>query len=431
MPARPRIVIAGGGFAGAYCAQALERRLRSDEADIVLLDRHNYLMFFPLLIEAGTGSLEPRHAVVPIRSFIRRVDFIMSEVVAIDAPARRVDYTLPGEPGVRSLAADHLVVSLGSVTRQPDPPVPGLREHAFEIKSIFDGIALRDRAISLLELANAVDDPALRREILHWVVVGGNFTGVEAAGEYFAFMQRAAHHYPNLTPDDVRVTLVERSDRILGPLGPELSDYALRHLSRRGMDVRFNTTVSGVTPNTVTLESGDTLRARTVLWCAGIAPSPLLNGSGLPLDAKGYIRCRRDLTVDGLPGVWGIGDSAAIPAPDGKPYPALAQLAIQQGRHAASNIARAVRSQTPVPCDLADQGNLAALGCRVGVASIFGFKISGFLAWFLWRTVYLMKMPGWSRRIRMAADWTLDLLFPRQDVALSIHRARHTQGASL
>ncbi len=414
----PRIVIVGGGFGGAYCAQALERVLRPGEAEVVLLDRNNFFVFYPLLVEAGIGSLEPRHAVVSIRSFLGRTRFIKGEVVALDAAGRSIRYRLPGEEGDAVLGYDHLVLAPGSVTRMP--PVPGLSEHGFEIKSLADAVTLRDRAIEQLELADATGDPQRRAALLHFVVVGANFTGVEVAGEFDVFLARAAREYPNLEPGDVRVTLVELGSRLLPALDEDLADYARRRLERRGVRVELGASVARVEPDRAVLSDGRELAASTVIWCAGIAPSPLVSLLELPTDEQGWLRCGRDLRVVGLDDVWGIGDTAVNPDPDGAAYPATAQHAVQQGRHLARNLARVLRGEAPTPCDIRTKGVLAALGCRTAVAKVLGLKLSGFPAWFLWRTVYLLKMPGWSRRARVALDWTLDLLFRRDVVQLGL-----------
>ena len=422
---RPRIVIIGGGFGGAYCAQALERQLGPDEAEVVLLDLNNYFVFYPLLVEAGTGSLEPRHAVVSIRAFLTRTRFIMGEVTALDTRAREVRYHLPGGPDELVLDYDQLVFTPGSVTRMPD--VPGLAEHAYQIKSLADAVQLRDRAIQQLELADATPDPAARRARLHFVVVGANFTGVEVAGEYDVFLARAAREYPNLARQDVRVTLVELGQRILPALDADLAEYARQRLERRGVRVELETSVACVKPDRVELTDGRTLAASTVIWCAGIAPHPLVRTAGLPVDERGWIRCRRDLRVEDLDEVWAIGDSAMNPDADGNPYPATAQHAVQQGKALARNLALALRGSEPVPCDISSRGVLAALGCRTAVARVFGAKLSGFPAWFLWRTVYLLKMPGWARRARVALDWTVDLFFRRDVVQLGLSDSRRAQ----
>jgi NADH dehydrogenase len=423
-----RLVILGAGFAGAYCAQALERRLRGTGASVTLIDRHNYFIFSPLLVEAGTGSLEPRHAVVPIRAFLKRTEFRMAEVIGVDLPRRELEHRLIGSDEAQRLRFDHLVVALGSVTRLPEErAVPGVRAHAFEIKSLADAVALRDRAIDLLELASAVEDPALRREILHLVVVGGNFTGVETAGEFDVFLKEAARRYPTLSPSDCHVTLLELTGRILAPLGPELSDFATRHLRRRNIDVLLNTSAVRVEPRSVTLSDGRTLAARTVIWCAGIEPSPLIGSLGLPVDQRGYILCERDLRVRGFDHVWSIGDCAVNLDRDGKAYPATAQHAVQQGRHLARNLAALLHGRPATPCDIVSQGSIAPLGCRTGVAKVFGVRVSGFWAWWLWRTVYLLKMPGLARKVRVALDWTIDLVFSRDYVGLGVHRLRGSE----
>lgn len=416
-----RIVILGSSFAGAYCAQALEKTLRGLEVEVLLVDRNNYFIFYPLLIEAGTGSLEPRHAVVSIRSFLRTAVFRMGEVLGFDLEHKIVRCRFAGLPEEQRVSYDHLVIALGSVTNLP--PVPGLREYGYEVKSLADAVALRDRAIRMLERADAIDDPARRRHLLHFVVVGANFTGIEVAGEFQMFLRQASRSYRRIDADECRVTLVELSNRVLGALDAELGEYAAEHLRRRGVDIRLGTTVARVEQDHVMLQDGERLDASTLIWCAGIAPAPVLAESGLPRDERGYVRCARDLRVEGHDDVWAVGDCAVNPDREGKPYPATAQHAVRQGVHLAGNLARVLRGREALPCDLVDLGSLAALGCRTGVAKVFGIKLAGFPAWFLWRTVYLYKMPGWPRRIRIALDWTMDLFFRRDYVQLGVHRA--------
>ncbi len=424
---RPRrIVILGGGFGGAYCAQALERRLRGIDAEVLLLDRNNYFIFFPLLIEAGTGSLEPRHAVVPIRDFLKKAEFRMAEVVAADFDRKTVSYRLGGAPETHEVGYDHLVLSLGSVTKLPG--VPGLREHGFEMKSLTDAVALRDRAITMLELADATPDEAARRSMLHFVVVGANFSGVEVAGEFDMFLRQGCKRYRHLRPRDVTVTIVELADRILAALDASLGEFAADHLRRRGVRILLKTTVSAIEPERVTLSTGEVLDARTVIWCAGIEPNPVLKAWPLPRDRRGYILCERDLRVQGRDDVWAIGDGAVNVDKRGNAYPATAQHAVQQGARLARNLAAALRGRPTKPCNITSKGSLAALGCRTGVAKVFGLKLSGFPAWWLWRTVYLMKMPKLSRKVRVALDWTMDLIFARDYVQLGVHRAGRSPG---
>jgi len=416
----PRVVILGGGFAGAFCAQALERTAGARSLDVVMIDRNNYFVFTPLLVEAGTGAIEPRHAVVPLRDFLAATTLRTAEVRGVDLDARTVTYRVVGTAEDSTLTWDHLVVALGSVTRLP--AVPGLDRHGFEMKSMRDAVALRDRAIQLLEQADATASAAARRALLHFVVVGANFSGVEVAGELLAFLQEAASRYRNVTGDDVRVTLVELAPRILPAIDADLAEYAAAKLRARGMAIRLATTVTALAPDHATLSSGERLATHTVIWCAGIAPNPMVASLGLPCDERGWVLAEPDLRVRGRADVWAIGDCAVNPDPRGGVYPETAQHAVRQAAHLARNLVRAVRGERTEPCVIHSPGSLVALGCRSAVARVFGVKLSGFVAWFLWRSVYLAKMPGWSRRVRVALDWSLALLFRRPIVQLGIHR---------
>ncbi|MEM6315805.1 MAG: NAD(P)/FAD-dependent oxidoreductase, partial [Planctomycetota bacterium] len=405
-PQRKRIVILGGGFAGAYCAQKLDKLL-CDEVDVVLMDRNNYMIFYPLLVEAGTGGVQAKHALVSLRNFVPRSEFIQAEFTGIDTDAQTVDYQIIGEDRTLTMSYDHLVVALGTTTLTP--PVPGLAEHAYEMQSLAHAMGLRDRAIRLLEQANAIDDVDRRKRLLHWVVVGGSFTGIEVAGEFHQYLQNASDNYPNVSRDDIRVTVVNRGDRLLKALSPELSAYTLRHLTRRGLRIMLNEELAEIhADHSICKNSGERLDAHTVVWCAGIQANPIAERFGLPIK-RGYILCERDLKVEGFDNVWGLGDGAVNPGPDGDAYPTTAQAALGMGVDCAKNIARVLRAQPTEPCNLTDKGKLASFGYGDAVASAFGVDFKGWLAWFMWRGVYLMKMPGLSRKLRIAADWTLDL----------------------
>jgi len=342
----------------------------------------------------------------------------MSDVVGAELEARHVLCRAPGEDRATRLRYDHLVLAPGSVTRLPD--VPGLAERGFEMKSLADAVRLRDHAIQQLERADASGDEAARKRLLHFVVVGGNFTGVEVAGEFQVFLRRASRRYRSVSADDVTLTVVELGTRILPALDDELARYATDRMRRRGIRIELGVSVAGIGPDRVALTNGEVLEAETVIWCAGIAPSPLLDRLSLPRNEQGYVVCDRHLRVDGRSDVWAVGDSAVNTGPDGDAYPATAQHAVQQGKHLAENLVRTLRGQATVPCDIRSKGSLAALGCRTGVAKVFGLKLAGFPAWFLWRTVYLLKMPGIGRRVRVALDWTMDLIFPTEAVQLGL-----------
>jgi NADH dehydrogenase len=254
------------------------------------------------------------------------------------------------------------------------------------------------------------------------VVVGGNFTGVEVAGEFRSFLHGAIRPYKRLDPAEIRVTLVELTDRVLPALDEDLSSYAAAKMQQCGVTLRLGDSVARIDPDRVRLASGETLPAHTTIWCAGIAPSPLLEHLPFPKDQRGYLITNDDLRIPGYDNIWAIGDCAVNPDPEDEAYPATAQHAVQQAAHAATDIARVLGGRPTRPCRIASRGSLAAIGCRTGVARILGFKVSGFFAWWLYRTVYLLKMPGFSRKVRLALDWTLDLLFPRDHVQLVLQR---------
>jgi len=417
-----RIVIVGGGFGGAYCARRLAKRFRGTATEVRLIDRRNYLIFYPLLVEAGTGSLEPRHTVVSLREFVPDGRFMMAEVTDVDLAGGSVRCHIQQLDDHIDVAYDYLVLSPGSVTRLPD--VSGLSEHAQTIKSLADAVALRDHAIAMLEVADAVSDPDQRRDALRFVVVGANFTGVEVAGEYFTFLREASKRYRNIKEDDVSVILVELEDRILSALPDDLSEYALRKMKAFGIDVRLEETVTRIGPNDVHLRSGGRLATQSVIWCAGIAPAPLIGKLDCRTDDRGYLETDRDLRVPGCANIWAIGDSAVNRDAQGTPYPPTAQHAVRQAKHAATDIVRVIQGRPTRPCNVKPLGSLAAIGCRTGVAKVLGVKLSGFAAWWLYRTVYLVKMPGLARKLRLLVDWTMALFFRRNYVQLSTHSPR-------
>lgn len=271
-----------------------------------------------------------------------------------------------------------------------------------------------------LELANAANDSIKKIALLRLVVVGANFTGVEFAGEFNSFLQHAAKGYPDAQLRHCSITLIEATDRILPALPRGLAEYAAERLDRRGVGIILNNTVERIRSDHVVLKDGRTIATNTVVWCAGIAPNPFIAKIGLPTDERGYILCERDLSVKGYENVWAIGDCAVNPGPDGHPYPATAQHAIREGQHLAKNLARVLKGEETLPCDIKAKGSLAALGHQTGVANIMGFNVAGLGAWLLWRTIYLMKMPGLPRRIRVAMDWILNMLFRRDFVQLGL-----------
>ena len=424
-PGKIRILILGGGFGGAYCALTLQKKLRWDpdlqaRVEIVLLDRNNYFIFYPLLIEAGVGSLQPSHVVVGLRRFCRHARFIQASVQDIDLEHGHVSYQVVGESDLQQMTYDHLVMAMGSVTLKP--PVPGLKEYGYEMKSLADAVGLRDRVIQLLEQASAIDDPEKRRELLHLTVVGGSFTGIEVAGEFYEYMQEAAEFYPRLDKRDVRMTVLNRGDTLLKALDEKLGEYALTHLREKGVEVRLNASATAIHPESVELEDGTRLPARTVIWCAGIQPDPTVKYFDVPVDKHGYILCERDLRVKGFDNVWALGDAAVNPTAKGDPYPATAQAALRQGVICAKNILRELKDEETESADFMNEGMIAAFGSGDAVAEVMGVRLTGWIAWWMFRGVYLMKMPGLGRKLRVAADWTLDLFSGREFVQLGLHK---------
>jgi NADH dehydrogenase len=318
------------------------------------------------------------------------------------------------------LSYDHLVLALGSVTNFFG--LPGLEERALTMKSLGDAIALRNRLIEVLEEADFECAAAQRNDLLTILVAGGGFAGVETVAAANDFLREAIGAYPRLTVDMVRLVLVHSGTAILPELHPKLGHYAARVLSRRGVEVRLGTRVTGVSDDGVVLSDGTVIPARTIVWTAGTAPNPML--ADLPCAREGgRVVADRCLRVTGWPGVWALGDCARVPDGNGGFYPPTAQHALRQGRVLGRNIAAAIRGEEPRPFVFTTLGQLAAIGRRTGVANIMGANFSGFLAWWMWRTIYLSKLPGLDRKIRVALDWTLDLLLQKDLVQLQAERS--------
>lgn len=420
---RKRVVVLGAGFGGATCAGELVKRLPKG-SEVVVLDRNNYTLYYPLLVEAGVGTLEPRHVTVPFRAQVPEVDFRMAEVLGVDLDQKRVRFRVIGAPDVVSLRYDHLVFALGSITKVP-PNIPGLKEHGFELKSLVDAIALRDRGIRLLELANTLPTSEARRALLTIVVVGANFTGIELAGEYHAFLHDAAKRYPNVRKEEIRTVVLEFADRILPGTTEGLAKWCHETLAKRGVDIRTKDTITEMGVDYAQTKGGERIPTHTVVWAAGIAPNPAIKEWGVfPTNEKGYIECERDLTVKGAEGLWAIGDSAFVPNPGGKPYAATAQNASRQGPLCARNIAATLRGEGTKPFDFSPLGNFAAIGHKQAAAQIFGRELKGFLGWVMYRGAYLVKMPTTKLKLRLIGDWIGELLFPHEPVQIGVHNDR-------
>ena len=416
--AKKRIVILGGGFGGVYAALHLERLLaRAPEVEICLVSRDNFFLFTPMLHEIAASDLEITNIVNPLRKLLRRVKVFVGEVDRIDLPNKRVVISHGhhnDDNHSHCLKYDHLVLALGSITKFFN--LPGLAEQALAMKSLPDAIQLRARIIRSLEGANSECSLGERQSLLTFVVAGGGFAGVETVAALNDFVRQALPFYPNLRERMLRVVLVHPGELILPELGESLGRYAQKVLAQRGVEIRLNTRVTSMTENEVCLKDSPPIPSSTLIWTAGTVPNPLL--ASLPCQKKGgRVLVNEFLQIPGWPEVWAVGDCAFVPDNNrpGKSHPPTAQHAIREGRVAAQNIALALAGRRLKPFSFKTIGLLASLGRRTGVARILVFNFSGFFAWWLWRTIYLSKLPGLDKKVRVAFDWTLDLLF-RKDV---------------
>jgi NADH dehydrogenase len=366
-----------------------------------------------MLHEVAASDLDVTHIVNPVRKMLKRSHFFLGDVEGIDLPARSVTVSHGSDRHRHQLPYDHLVIGLGGVTNFYG--LPGLEERALTMKSLADAIELRSRLIANLEEADTecAAKACVREPLLTCVVAGGGFAGVETIAAVNDFVREALHFYPNVRPDQIRMVLVHSGAVLLPELSERLGRYAQKKLARRGIDIRLNVRVTGVSDEGVQLSDGSTVAARTIVWTAGTAPNPLL--ASLACDKEhGRIVTNEYLEVPGWPGVWALGDCAVTPDPaTGKPYPPTAQHALREGRVLAHNLAAGIRGGRRKPFVFSTIGQLAAIGRRTGVASIFGVNFSGFIAWWLWRTIYLSKLPRAEKKLRVALDWTLDLLFSK------------------
>jgi NADH dehydrogenase len=418
----PRIVILGGGFGGIATALRLERHLRQGEADVSLVSRENFTVFTPMLPEVSSGGLETRHVVTPVRAQLRRTRFILGDVTSVDLDAHTivVEQLLNGT--TTTVGYDQLVFALGSVTSTFN--LPGVAERSLPLKTLEDAERLRNHVIAMLELADVANDPVERKRLLTFVFVGGGFTGVEAAGEMVDFFRSIRRFYPTVGPGEIEVVLVEGGPKLLPDLQAGMGEYSAKALTKRRVNVVLGDMVRAVDAEGLHLASGRVFRSASIVWSAGVRPPPFVSQLGL-VTQRGAIVVNPDMSVPDHEGLWAIGDCAAIPDGSGTPYPKTAQHAIREGPRLADNICAALRGRPTKPFEYTTLGMMASLGGHRGVAGIRGrFLLTGFVAWFVWRTYYLARLPGIDRRVRVAIDWTLDLIFPRDIAELRVYAKR-------
>ena len=408
---KPRVLILGGGFGGMYAALEFERALvRGAALDVTLVNHDNFFLFTPMLHEVAASDLDITNIVSPIRKLLHRVTFFHGEIEAIDLVHQRVGLSHGHEQHCHSLPYDHLVLALGSTTNFFD--IPGLADRAFTMKSLSDAIVLRNHLIANLEEAD-YECGAPRAPLLNFVVAGGGFAGVETIAAMNDFLREAVRYFPHLREDMLRIILVSSGKIILPELGEQLGTYAQRKLAEQKVEIRSDCKVTAVKGQDVTLSDGTTVTTNTLVWTAGISPHTLL--ATLPCSKeKGRVLVNEYLEVPGWPGVWALGDCALVPdRRTGAFHPPTAQHALREGKLAAQNVLATVRRGWKKPFVYSTIGLLAPIGKRTGVANILGVNFSGFLAWWLWRTIYLLKLPRFEKKILVALDWTLDVLFSK------------------
>ena len=405
-----QVLILGGGFAGVYTARYLEKLLGPEEASITLINPENYWVYQPMLPEVISGSIGLTNVVSPIRRLCPRSNLIMREVEDIDLNRQIVTISPGFRPRQLQLHYDHLIIALGNVTNFHG--MPGLMENAMPFRTLADAIVLRNHLIHVLEEADVEEDPELRRQLLTFVVAGGGFSGVEVMAELNDFVRSVKRIYLRLRDEPHRCVIVQAGDRILPEMSETLADFARRILRKRGVEIILNDRLKAATSERAILQSGAEIPCKTLI---STVPSalPLVIQQLACAKERGKLLVNTHLELRDYPGtVWALGDCAAIRTPSGAMVPPTAQHAVREAATAAVNIAAAIRGGVRKAFQSERLGTLGSLGHGAAVAQICGVKLSGFLAWLLWRCIYLVKMPGLNRKVRIASDWVLHLLFP-------------------
>jgi NADH:ubiquinone reductase (H+-translocating) len=414
-----RVIVLGGGFGGVAAAQGLDRRFRHDDSvEIVLVSTTNFLVYTPMLADVAGGTIEPRHAVPPLRAFLKKATFREASVQGIDVDHRTVQ-VVHADGQRAELEYDYLVIALGGVTNFHH--ATGAAEYSLGLKSLADAVRVRNRALRLLECAGATRDPTRRRELLTFVMAGGGFSGVEGIAALEDMLHAALRFYPHIRREEVRLILAPHSTRLLEEVDPRLGAYVVEKLSQRTIEVRLGVGVTAVTERSATLTTGEVIPTRMVIWATGIMVNPVLKGVALPKDQHGAIRVNEYLQLLDHPTIFALGDCAAVPRPDDGhgSYAPTAQNAIREGPVAAANIAALLRG-TPMrkTFHYTPMGSLASLGHREAVAQISDLRISGLPAWLAWRGIYLAKTPTLADKVRIGLDWITDLFAPVDTVEL-------------
>ncbi|MFI0792884.1 NAD(P)/FAD-dependent oxidoreductase [Micromonospora rubida] len=417
-----RILVVGAGHVGLYAALRLSKKLSSSEAEVIVVDPQPHMTYQPFLPEAAAGNISPRHSVVPLRRELRRCKVVAGTVTRIEHD-RKVATVQPISGPTTEIAYDHVIVAPGAVSRTL--PIPGLHEHGIGFKTIGEAIYLRNHVLDRLDVAAATPDPDVRRSALTFTFVGGGYAGIEALAEMEDMARDALRYYPELKPEDMRWVLVEATQRVLPEVDRDMGAYTVQQLLKRNMDIRLDTRLESCVDGVVKLSDGDSFRSDTIVWTAGVKPSPMLDATDFPRDERRRVTCLPTLqVVDGdrvVEGAWSAGDCAAVPDLTKEPgnfCSPSAQHAVRQATRMADNIANVVRGREPVNYAHKHAGSVASLGLYKGVAQVYGIKMTGLPAWFMHRTYHMSRIPSFNRKIRVVVDWSLAFFLKREVVAL-------------
>jgi len=437
---KKKILILGGGFAGIECARILESKFMRDyDIDITLVSEDNFFLFTPMLPQIASGTIETRHIIISIRTLCTKIKFYEGEIRNIDPYGKIVNLMGTEEKRGITLRYDYLVLALGSETNFFG--MKELEHYAYTLKTLNDAVVLRNRIIDMLEQAENESDPILRKSLLTFVIVGAGFAGIETAGELYDFLLDAEKHYPNTSKENVRVVVLEALPTILPGFNEKLANFALKKLTERGIEMKLNTKVSNFdgmeviierlsdkTQNTKQQSELQSIQTRTLIWTAGVTPVDVIRNSVFKAE-KGRIIVNEFLEVPKFAGVFAIGDCCLTIDPvTKKPYPPAAQIAHEQAKVAARNLESLIKNKTKKRFEYRMKGQMAIIGKRTGIASIFGANVHGWLAWWLWRVIYLSKIPVFNKRLRIFMDWTADAVFSRDIARLKILKRETSKG---
>lgn len=431
---KKRILILGGGFAGIECARKLESYFARDvNVEITLVSEDNFFLFTPMLPQVASGTIETRHIIIPIRTLFAKTIFYESKIKNIDPYGKIVTLEGTNEKRGISLEYDFLVLALGSQTNYFG--IEKMEEKAYSMKTLNDAVVLRNRVIDMLEQAENENNPILKKSLLTFVIVGAGFAGIETAGELIDLVLDARKHYPHVDKKDIRVVVLEAVSFILPGFNEKLAKFALKKLNHRGVEVKLNTKLASFSGTEVIIEDMaesiknpvsqpniGSIQTRTLIWTAGVTPVDIIKSSVFKTN-KGGIVVNEFLEISEFPEIFAIGDCCYLINPQTKrPYPPTAQNAQAEAMIVAHNLRAIIKKGQKKKFEYSSKGQMALIGKRTGIATIFGMNLYGFLAWWVWRTIYLSKIPRFDKRVRILLDWTIDLFFDRDIARLKVLR---------